>query len=181
MLFHALVDEVSGRLTQTVFDLAAAMDKNSEASHSTQNTMFWTRPGILHKCSTLTALAVPNLTRGDILLAALSSAIWWKWLQKRMMVVVMPTTTLHTTAAGLTSGATAPAGLATCKYTVLWCSTPRQLALCNPKIACVRLTICRAKDADRLIYWSASYTLAWQLPVCRDPVTTAVLCYMSQD
>jgi len=134
MLFHALVDEVSERLIQTVFDLAAAMDKNSEASHSTQNTMFWTRPGVLHKCSTLTALAVPNLTRGDILLAALSSAIWWKWLQKRMMEVVMPTTTLPTTAAGLTSGATAPPGLATCTYTMLYCSTPRQLGLCTGKL-----------------------------------------------
>lgn len=62
---------------------------------------------------TLTALAVPSLTSGDILLAALSSAIWWKWLQKRMREVVMPTTTLHTPAAALTPGAAAPAGLAT--------------------------------------------------------------------
>lgn len=81
--------------------------------------MFWTGPGILYNCVTLTALAVPNLTRGDILLAALSSAIWWKWLQNKMMVVVVPTTILDTTAAGLTSGATAPPGLATCRYTVM--------------------------------------------------------------
>ena len=154
---------------------------SSEASQSAENMTFWTRPATRCNYATLTALAVPNLTRGDILLAALSSAIWWKWLQKRMMVVVMPTTTLDTTAAGLTSDATAPAGLATCKCTMIWCSTPRQLALCNPKTARVRLTICRAENADRLIHWSGSCTLAWQLAVCRDPVTSAVLCNMSQD
>jgi len=135
--------------------------KTSEMTQSTENVTLWTRPAILCTCATLTALAVPNLTRGDILLAALSSAIWWKWLQKRMMVVVMPTTTLDTTAAGLTSGATAPPGLATCMYTVLCCSNPKQLGLCTAKTACVRPTICRVEGADRLTHWSGSYTLAW--------------------
>ena len=137
--------------------------KTSEASQSTQNMTFWTRPAILYNCVTLTALAVPNLTRGDILLAALSSAIWWKWLQKRMMVVVMPTTTLDTTAAGLTSGAIAPPGLATCMYTVLYCSTPRQLGLCTDKTARVRPKICSVESADRRTHWLGSYML---VPVC---------------
>ena len=43
--------------------------------------------------STCSARDAPRRTSGDNLPAARSPSIWWKWLQKRTEVTVMPTTT----------------------------------------------------------------------------------------